>query len=135
MPTRVSIFLYGRDTQLLETRRWVLERSGARVWSSTEIIGLLQVAGDQQIDLFILCHSLSPEECDNALALAHTRWPQAESLILLAGYCGCHTGASDHVVDTGRGPAYLLETVSKLMGQASERDQCTKGSSRSIHHV
>jgi hypothetical protein len=116
MTSPVSILVYGRDPRLLETRRWVLEHSGARVWMATELSDFDQIAAGKSIDLVILCHSLSMEDCGRALALANTRWPQAQSLVLISEPSDCFPGFSDGVADAGRGPAFLLQTVAKLIG-------------------
>ena len=117
MLSQTSILVYGRDAQLLETRRRVLELSGAHVWMATDISDIVQLGPAVRIDLIVLCHSLSTEQCDQALALAQSRWPQVQTLVLIAGERGCHTGGSDHMADVSRGPAYLLNTVAKLLRQ------------------
>jgi DNA-binding response OmpR family regulator len=115
MPSPASIFVYGRDPQLLETRRWVLERSGARVWTATELSEFDQVASSEAIDLIILCHSLSMEECGRALEMAHSRWPGVQSLLMMSELSDRYT-VSDQIADVWRGPDYLLQTVAKLIG-------------------
>jgi hypothetical protein len=116
MTSPASILLYGRDPQLLYTRRWVLERSGARVWTATDLSDFDQIALDEPIDLIILCHSLLMEECGRALALASKRWPDSQSLVLTWGQSGGQPGFAGQIADAVRGPAFLLQTVAKLIG-------------------
>ena len=115
LPTEACILIYGRDAQLLDTRRMVLERSGARIWTATNLTDFDRIAGGILIDLIVLCHSLSTEECDHAQALARARWPLIQRLVLVTGQRGCYPDFSEQVVDAGLGPAYLLQTVTKLM--------------------
>jgi hypothetical protein len=116
---QTSILVYGLDAALLETRRRVLELSGARVWVATEFFHFDQITRAMEIDLIVLCHSLSTKECDGALALARSRWPQVQSLALLSGQRGCEFGPSEQVVDTAAGPAHLLRTVFRLLNAAA----------------
>jgi DNA-binding NtrC family response regulator len=116
MARQASILIYGRDPQLLETRRWVLERSGHRVRTATELSDIAELAPQEQIGLFVLCHTLSMEECGRALALVHTRWDEVKTLVLIAGQCGCWLESSSEVVDTTEGPTKLLHAVANLVG-------------------
>ncbi len=116
MSSPALILVYGTDAHLLKTRRWVLERSGACVWTATDLKGFSEVPATEQIDLIILCHSLSMEECGRGLAVAHMRWPRVQSLILTSGVRGCDGGFQDQVADASLGPVYLLKAVSRLVG-------------------
>lgn len=114
-PKNISILVYGRDPQLLETRQWVLERAGYRVSTATELSDIAQLVPLDQICLLILCHTLSMEECGRAIALVHTRWPQVETVVLIAGQTGCRPVSSSEVVDAMEGPVKLLNAVAKLV--------------------
>jgi len=113
--SRASILIYGRDRQLLNTRRLVLEHIGARVLVAEEVSYIAQVEPDKPIDLIILCHSLSKEQCLDALAQARTRWPHIQSLSLISGQYGCQPALADHIADTAKGPQELLRTVAMLI--------------------
>ena len=115
MSSQIVILVYGRDPHLLETRRRLLELSGARVGIATDISDIVQLDPAEQIDLIVLCHSLSREQCDRALEIAHRRWPQVQILVLTSGECGCHAEYADQVADISEGPAYLLNTVANLV--------------------
>ena len=114
MSRTFSILLYGRDPQLLETRRLVLEKSGHRVWATMDINQVDRVTELKAIDLLVFCHSLSSKQCDEALALAHGWWPQVKSLVLTAGVAGCSDALSDKVLDAMEGPAKLISAVAQL---------------------
>ena len=114
MAQTLSILMYGRDAQLLETRRMVLETSGHKVRTTMDLSEIDRIAAFQNFDLLILCHSLSMEQCGRALALAHSRWPSVESLILTAGAAGCTTPLTERVLDAMQGPAKLISTVGQI---------------------
>ncbi len=80
-----EIALYGRDLPLLERRRRVLERSGYNVSVATEWSSLERLMSSATIDLLLLCHTLSMEDCGRAITLAHRGSPEARCLILTAG--------------------------------------------------
>ena len=115
MSSKISILVYGRDSQLLETRQWVLERAGYRVATVTELSDIAQLVFLEQIRLLILCHTLSIEDCGGAVALVHIRWPQITTVVLIAGQSGCWSASSSEVVDAREGPVKLLNTVAKLV--------------------
>ena len=110
-----SILIYGRDPQLLNTRRLLLEKSGHQVRVTMDINQVDRVADLMAVDLLIFCHSLSPEQCDQALVFAHARWPKVKVLVLTAGLAGCSDALSDKVLDAMQGPAKLISTVSQLV--------------------
>ena len=62
MSKSLSILLFGHDAALLQTRRLILERSGFQVWSTWDLPGVETVISTQNIDLFILCHTVSLED-------------------------------------------------------------------------
>jgi hypothetical protein len=87
MPEPVSILLCGRDALLLQTRQWVLEAAGHQVETTTKLseVALVSIP----VDLLILCHSLSLDECGRIFALASTRWPRIRCIILPEGASFC----------------------------------------------
>jgi hypothetical protein len=115
--SQACILIYGRDRQLLETRRMILGRSGANVWTAAQLADFDQIAPSVSINLIVLCHSLSMEDCGRGLALAHTRWPQIQSVAMISGPNGYNSKSLDRIVEAARGPAYLLQTVTMLLSR------------------
>jgi len=76
---------------------------------------------EKQIDLLILCHSLSMEERGRALALTY-RWPMMRSLVLTAREDGCPDNLLTAVVDTVGEPAKLALTAGKFFHLESQAD-------------
>lgn len=60
MPARGRILLYGHYPTLLQTRRWILEKAGFRVWIATQFAELENILTTRPIDLLILSHTLQP---------------------------------------------------------------------------
>ena len=112
-----SILLYGRDGHLLETRRLILESSNFQVRTVSSLLALNETISTHQIDILILCHSLSSEECKRALDVAHVHSPGIKTLVLTAhdSICASLAGEDDNVLDTWEGPRVLLDTVQKLV--------------------
>jgi hypothetical protein len=115
MPSQASILLYGRDEQLLQSRQLLLQRGGYEVWVATGLAEIDVVSRLERIDLLILCHSLTLEECGRALAFGQSRWPFMKSLILSAVGSWSEAGELPQVFDTTLGPERLLSTLSRLL--------------------
>ena len=110
-----SLLIYGHDAILLATRRWVLEACGYQVWVAPELADVDRIGGMGRIDLLVLCHSLSAEDCGCARALIETRWPRVKVLILAAD-SSCSARRLDTVLTASDGPGKLVSTVEKLVG-------------------
>jgi hypothetical protein len=106
MAEPISILLCGQDSLLLQTRQWVLEAAGYQVRTTTEFS---EVALESDpVDLLILCHSLSLEECGRAFALASTRWPKIRCIVLPEGASACSEQMLCSVLDATGAPATSL---------------------------
>ena len=110
-----SILMYGRDPLLIETRRLVLERRGHRVVSTCNTADIAPSLETGSFDLFLLCHSLTTNECDRALEMARTQWPSVKRLVLTSGSLGCRDHEPSNIFDTTFGPEKLLSTVANLI--------------------
>ena len=110
-----AILVYGRDDRLLETRRWVLERAGLKVCTATELSAVEQVLATEPIVLFVLCHTLSPEESDASLLKAHALRPQMKNLVLTANTPLGSLGSREEVVSAFEGPRTLLAAVERRL--------------------
>jgi DNA-binding NtrC family response regulator len=114
-----SILVYGRDAQLLETRRWILERAGMKVTITTDLGEVAGILVNEAIDLFILCHTLSPEEGDICLMNAHALRPAMKKLILTANTPLGSLGSHEVKVSAFDGPKTLISEVERLLGARS----------------
>lgn len=102
MAEPISILLYGQDSLLLQTRQWVLEAAGYQVRTTKEFSEVAPVP--DPVDLLILCHSLSLEECGRTFALASTRWPKIRCIVLPEGASACSEQMLGSVLDATENP-------------------------------
>lgn len=84
MPRLSRILIYGIDSQLIQTRQWVLEKAGFDVQTVQDLSKAREILSTGSVDIFILCHTLSAEECNGALYLGHHLQPEMKNLILTA---------------------------------------------------
>jgi len=111
-----SILVYGRNAELLETRRWVLERTGMKVTTTTDLDEMEDMLVNEVIDLFILCHTLSPEEGDICLMKVHALRPAMKKLVLTANTPLGSLGPLEARVSAFDGPKTLMSEVERLLG-------------------
>ncbi len=111
MPTPASVLVFGRDYQLVHTRSLILEKAGFRVRTASSLPEIQQLLSEPTMDLMLLCHSLSPQECNEALLLTHQRWPHIQTIALVSGSSDCGSKYTDAVMEAIEGPAKLINTV------------------------
>jgi DNA-binding NtrC family response regulator len=117
-----SILIYGRDHELLETRRLVLQRAGFQARTVTNLANAEKVSISQSNGLLILCHSLSVEDSEKALAMAHSRQHGMKTLVLMGTAPVCKLGQNDELMSSFDGPQALIATVTRLLGAILPRD-------------
>jgi hypothetical protein len=114
-----QILCVGTDPLLLKTREWILSRRFA-VTLATGPVALGEVPLDLQVDLVILCYTMSDEQYDEALAIVSRRWPKANILTLRSPAPSGTQASDDHAFDPFRGPEALLATISELLDAKAE---------------
>jgi DNA-binding NtrC family response regulator len=120
-----SILIYGRDQDLLETRRLVLQTAGFQAWTVTNLADAEKITVTQPGCLLILGHSLSTEECEKALTMAHSRQPGMRNLVLTAATPVCKFGQNDELMSAFDGPKALIATANRLLRSNSSARQLT----------
>ena len=111
MPLPGNILIYCRDPQLLQTRGQVLQRAGYQVWTASNLSELVELTSQPKMDVMLLCHTLSKDECGRALAVTHARWPKMQTIALVAGVSGCPPAVADAVLYATDGPVKLIQAV------------------------
>jgi len=111
MPTSASVLVFGRDHQLVHTRCLILEKAGFHVRTAASLPDIQQLPPEPHMDVMVLCHSLSPQDCDEALILTHERWPDIQTIALVAGVSDCGSDSTDAVMEAYEGPAKLIAAV------------------------
>jgi DNA-binding NtrC family response regulator len=114
-----TILVYGHDLDLLHTRRLVLQHAGFNVEIVTSLKEAETITVAQSANLFILCHSLSARECENALKLAHSPQMKMKSLVLTTGKPVPTAEKDDELLNSFDGPTALVATVTKLLQTAA----------------
>jgi hypothetical protein len=102
---------------LLDTRKWILERAGYRVSAVADLAAAEAILATEGSDLYMLCHTLSAELRERALATAHERRPAMRSLILSHGDLAESVGETDSVFYVFEGPRAMIATANKISGR------------------
>jgi DNA-binding NtrC family response regulator len=111
-----TILLYGNDEILVMTRGIILEKAGYQVFTAKQFGNAMVVLMNHQIDLCVLCQSLTDEERRGILETAHALQPEIKCAVL------DFEEREDPIegVDLIRGlagPSTLLNAVGKLLTQ------------------
>jgi DNA-binding NtrC family response regulator len=112
---RPMILLLGQDARLVQTRGWVLEKSGFRVCTTLILDEIKELAERETVDLFLLCDSLLPKSRTQALAIIHTYWPHAKRIVLTATGSSGEFEFADVVFPAAEGPRKLVAMIHNLM--------------------
>jgi DNA-binding NtrC family response regulator len=110
------ILIFGRDSTLLETRGWLLERTGALVLTATSLTETKEIAAKHSISLLVICHSVSPEDCEQLLLAIEQLQPNVKKLLMTANTSLSPLGQGERTLSAFEGPAALLGTVRALLG-------------------
>jgi DNA-binding response OmpR family regulator len=106
-----SVLVFGRDHQLVHTRTLILQKAGFLVHTAASLPDIQQLPNEPSVDVMLLCHSLSPQDCDEALAITHHRWPRMQTIALTAGHSDCGADSADVIMEVAEGPAKLINAV------------------------
>jgi hypothetical protein len=109
-----TILIYGNDSMLVKTRGWLLERAGYRVFTAAEFSAAMLVLMNQQIDVLLLCQSLSDEERRGILETARASRPYTKCTIF--GYDGREVAVDGaDVVEKVEGPSTLIGAIGRIL--------------------
>jgi len=122
VPTRGRILLYGHYATLLQTRRWILEKTGFRVWTATQHAEVEDILNAEPIDLLIIGHTLSANECEKALAVAHELRPRMKTLVLTENSSMYFPQEQDGAESAGEGPRALIAIARKMVVSGNSAD-------------
>lgn len=117
-----SILNVGRDQRLLETRSWVLEHAGYRVVRATDLAEVEARLKAELLDVVVVCHTLSAEECRVALQLARRLRPAIQRLVMTASATAVSDGQQEAVLSAYDGPIALVRAVARVaqLGEARQ---------------
>jgi DNA-binding NtrC family response regulator len=111
------VLIYGKNPSLLGTRCLVLQKGGFRVVAISHMSELTHLqAGDFQV--FVLCHTLTPEDQLEAIALAYTANPALHTIVMTAYAPEFHAGTMSHFVSAFDGPEELIAQVHRAVDKS-----------------
>ena len=113
MAVSACILVYGLDLALLHTRELLFQKSGYQVCATSELAKIEEILSREQVDLLVLCHTLSRAQCDKAEILAAR--VSCPVLTLLAGDAGCDPGENNQSVEVFKGPEAVLTRIEHLL--------------------
>jgi hypothetical protein len=105
------VLVFGRDYQLVHTRSLILEKAGYHVRTASSLPEIRQLPSEPTMDMMVLCHSLTAQDCAQALIITHERWPRIQTVALVSGSSGCGSEGADTVMEATEGPAKLISAV------------------------
>src|SRR5580698_8399258 len=99
---------------LTMTRGLILEKTGYRVHTAMDFSDALLLLADEEIDILLLCQTLSDEERRGILETAHVIRPDIKCAIF--GYCGREVSLDDEKrVEKLDGPNTLIAALDRIL--------------------
>ncbi len=115
-----TVLIYGHDPLLLQTRRRILEQAGYTAWAAEVLDEVDSIITTNAVGLLIVCQTLSDEEGEAAITLAHQIRPEMKMLVMSLTRQRLLKTAQETPFNVSTGPRNLLDTVQKLMGKPRE---------------
>ncbi len=110
-----AILCYGNERTLITTRQRILEMIGIPVaiaCSEEELAGHLS---GLQVEVLLLCQTLSPQQCRRAAELVEQYSPSTKMLLMYNRYGKSSIPGSHVELNAAEGPLALLTTVKELL--------------------
>jgi DNA-binding response OmpR family regulator len=109
-----AILIYGNDPMLVKTRGLVLENVGYEVFSCTSFAGAMMTLMTHQVDILLLCQSLSNEERRGMVETVRALQPDTKCALFDFRKREDPMDGVDHIQGLTE-PTALLNTVRKLL--------------------
>jgi hypothetical protein len=116
--TQNCILIYGHDARLLDVRKWALQYRGYHVVTVEHLNAIDRIPQGSKPVLVVLCHTLSPRECLNAVKRASVYWPEIKAITLVRDGAKSAPEVSGRIPHTIVGATRLLAMVTELAGTA-----------------
>lgn len=114
------VLMCSKDPDLSAIRTLVLSKI-ARVRNASNLEDIRPICQNNDVQLAILCHTLSDLEKDAAVDIVRSRCKNASILILNSAYDSRDPSASYQVFDIDEGPGSLLENCKALIVESKTR--------------
>ena len=117
MYDQAGVLIYGKDPFLLETRRQILRHGGFRVVAISQMTELSQLQ-TSEFQVFVLCHTLTPKDQQEAIALSHKENPLLQTIVMTAYAPEFDAGAMSRFISPFDGPVELIHQVRKALEES-----------------
>lgn len=117
MNSHARVLVVSRDDMLLRSREMILGAFFA-VRGAGRFIEASTLLTNNRFDLIVLCHSLTPDECERLAALARDRAPRCQVLAMGATSRGIVKPWADKQLGVDAGPYGLLKKCAEMLGFA-----------------
>ena len=116
--TALFCLVYGNDEMLVTTRRLIFEQAGYTVFTAESLSVAAFALINHQIDVLVLCQTLSDEERGTVLETAHALKPKTRCADL--SFDGRDVVTDGVFVHRGlNGPPALLDVIRKILHQTT----------------
>ena len=112
MSVGASVLIYGHDPFLLATRRQVLRQAGFRVVVISRI-DEVELVRQATVQVFVICHTISPQNQQEAVAVALAADPAIRTVVMTAYAPEFAVGPGSRFISPFEGPASLIRQVHK----------------------
>jgi DNA-binding NtrC family response regulator len=123
MYEQANVLIYGKEPSLLETRRQILRHGGFRVVAISQMteLGQLKVT---EFQVFLLCHTLSPKDQQEAIAMSHRTNPVLQTIVMTAYAPEFQAGTMSRFISPFDGPEKLISQVRKSLERSVDGYVC-----------
>ncbi len=115
MNSHARVLVVSRDEMLLRSREMILGAFFA-VRGAGRFIEARTLLTNNVFDLIVLCHSLTPDECERLAAMAHDRSPRCQVLAVTSSSRGSMKPWADKQLGVDAGPYGLLKKCAEMLG-------------------
>ncbi len=116
-----SVLIFGKDLDLIGTRQLVLQYAGFDVMVASSLDQALRLLASRSFNLFLLCHSLSSADYENALRQAHALRPETKNLVLTNTLTNRTVDKRDNLLAAFPFPQTLIAAANLLTGSVGSR--------------
>ena len=111
------LLIYGHDALLVKTRSWVLEKSGCDVLTTTDDAAVRKLITEVDVELLILCHTLTRAAREAALSEARRLRPAMRKLILTPSPADFSPRQDEMALSAFADPRTLIAAVEQMTSQ------------------
>lgn len=115
MPAQPVIVVYGHDQSLLDTRTWVLEGAGYQVSQASQFSELQQATSERPVELVVMCHTLTPDQCEETRTCTQMHRPAIKRLLITANRPVLLKTVGEPSISAFDGPRALIDMVGKVL--------------------